>query len=119
MYIRADHDYGTHWLAEPDLEKNIMKQVSICEYDGTTILEYPEFIILGINNSTSQMTDEATDQAIAIAEKGSPLLLSLMCHMIPLWIVLLIRHHGTPGRTEIYAGDPVQAMFPEKKCRNG
>ena len=74
LYIRADHDDRTHWLKNPDYEKNLEMHQSICENEPIMILEYPEFIILGINNSTYQMTDEAVEQAKAAEEKGKPII---------------------------------------------
>ena len=74
IYIRADHDYETHWLREPDLDKNLQMQSAICDYEGTVILEYQEFIIIGINNSTSVMSDEAVEQAKAVTDKGKPII---------------------------------------------
>ncbi len=74
MYIRADHDVGTHWLKEPDQEKNRRLQAGISDDGEILTLEYPEFIVLGINYSTSPMSDEAVDEAKAISEKGKPII---------------------------------------------
>ena len=74
IYIRADHDIGTHWLATPDIDKNIKMQNAISENGEIISLEYLEFIILGINNNTSQMSDDAVEKAKAIAEAGKPII---------------------------------------------
>ena len=74
LYIRADHDDRTHWLKTPDYEKNLAMHKNICENEPIMILEYPVFIILGINNSTYQMTDEAVEQVKAVAKKGKPII---------------------------------------------
>ena len=75
MYIRADHDQGTHWLAEPDAEKNAEMQTSICSNDNVLVMEYDDFIIIGINHSTSQLTEEGLEQAKLAFEKGKPIII--------------------------------------------
>ena len=74
MYIRADHDSRPYWTAY-DGEKSKALQDSICENDEILILEYPEFIIVGINNSTDQMTEDAVEKAMSVAQSGKPLII--------------------------------------------
>ena len=75
IYIRADHDQGTHWLTEPNAAKNAEMQASICPNDNVLIMEYDDFIILGINHSTSQLTEEGLEQAKLAFEKGKPIII--------------------------------------------
>ena len=74
LYIRADHDIGTHWLREPDAEKNQQMHDAFCDNGPVITLEYPEFMILGVNNSTSVMPDPAVDEALRISESGKPII---------------------------------------------
>ena len=74
MYIRADHDNRPYWTAY-DNEKGKALQNSICENDEILIFEYPEFVIMGINNSTDQMTDDAVEKAKTVAQSGKPVII--------------------------------------------
>ena len=74
MYIRADHDNKTHWLKNPEQAKNNELHDNLCDNDTILALEYPEFIILGINDSTYQMTPEAVNKAKDIANQGKPII---------------------------------------------
>ena len=73
MYIRADHDSQPYWTIH-DNEKAKTLQDSVCGNDDIFILEYPEFIILGINNSTFQMSEEAVEQMKEIAAREKPII---------------------------------------------
>ena len=74
LYIRADHDIGTHWLNDPDPEKNKAMQDEIADNSEILTMEFPEFVIVGINNSTSQMSDFVVDEALKIASTGKPII---------------------------------------------
>ena len=74
MYIRADHDEGIHWLKDTDREKNQSMQEEVCDNSSIFTLSYPEFTILGINISTSQMLDDAVDKAKEVVRQGKPII---------------------------------------------
>ena len=58
MYVRADHDTGAHWQKDQDRQKRIAMHDSLCENTGAMYHEFPDFVLLGINNSTSQLTED-------------------------------------------------------------
>lgn len=68
IYIRADHDSQPYWTIH-DNEKAKALQDSVCGNDEVFVLDYPEFIILGINNSTFQMSETAVEQVKEIVDK--------------------------------------------------
>lgn len=75
MYIRADHDYGKHWTAAADEEKNRRLQQSICPYEATCCMEYEDFCVLGINDTTRQLSEEGLKQATEVFDKGKPIII--------------------------------------------
>ncbi len=74
IYIRADHDSGTHWAAEQDAEKNRQLQSSICPYEATCFMEFDEYIVLGINDSTYQLSEEGLSQIQEVFAKEKPII---------------------------------------------
>lgn len=77
MYLMADHDHGI-WYSGGNIDQNqaITYQKNISAYEDMFILEYPEFYILGWNNSTSQLTGEGLEAAKSIWDNGKPILLA-------------------------------------------
>ncbi len=73
LYIRADHDSRPYWTTHDNAEAKAF-QDSVCENDEVFILEYPEFIILGINNSTYQMSEAAVERVKEIATLAKPII---------------------------------------------
>lgn len=74
IYTRADHDYATWYIEE---EKSIVAQREDALCDNSEIIqqEFPDFIIVGINNSTSQMSASGLSKLKEIWQKGKPVLL--------------------------------------------
>lgn len=76
MYVRADHDNGPHWC-----DKNVNKELcedlqnGIDENTEMMEMEFPEFIIVGWNNSTAQMTEEQLIEFKRIMGKNKPIIL--------------------------------------------
>lgn len=77
IYLRADHDLGT-WYSGGTMyaEDAIALHTSVCSYQDMFVLEYPEFYVLGWNNSTSQLTDEGMEAVMNIWESGKPIILT-------------------------------------------
>ena len=75
MYIRADHDLYPFWLTEQDLGPCISLQDSVCENADIMYMEYDKFIILGFNNSTSQLPPQALAKLTELSEKNKPIIL--------------------------------------------
>ena len=74
MYVRADHDYGTWYGSLSDEEVRGMQE----ELDHTPSVikwEYDQFIILGIDNNTSQISAEMLEEIKSIFAIGKPIIL--------------------------------------------
>ena len=76
-YLRADHDLGTWYSGGALNEYDAVKMhTNICSYEDVYILEYPEFYVIGWNNSTSQLTNLALHNILKIWENGKPIILA-------------------------------------------
>ena len=75
MYIRADHDIYPFWLAEQDLVRSKNLQDTVCSYEDIMYMEYEKFIILGFNNSTSQLPAQAVEKLTELSKKSKPIIL--------------------------------------------
>ena len=73
IYIRADHDSQPYWTILNNEEAKAL-QDSVCGNDAVFVFNYPEIIILGINNSTFQMSEAAVEQMKEIAAREKPII---------------------------------------------
>lgn len=77
MYIRADHDTEPFYLKDKDYEKCISLQKDLCQYEDVFVKEFPDFLIIGWNNSTVQLTAEGLERINdALASKKPAILLT-------------------------------------------
>lgn len=77
IYLRADHDLGIwHSGGAISMEDSIALHTSVSSYQDMFIMEYPEFYVLGWNNSTSQLTNDGLDAALRIWNSGKPIILA-------------------------------------------
>ena len=74
LYLRADHDTG-RWRVDADRKSVTAAEKALCSNLPVLSMEFPGFIIAGINNSTSQITEKGLRQAEKIWETGKPLIL--------------------------------------------
>ena len=75
LYIRADHDYLPTYLEGVSEYDGKERQATVCSYKDVESVEYPDFIIVGWNNSTSNLTGEGLAEIKRLAEKGKPMIL--------------------------------------------
>ncbi len=75
IYIRADHDDYPFWLTDQDFGHCKDLQNSVCENEDIMYTEYEKFIILGFNNSTSQLPPQALEKLTELSEKNKPIIL--------------------------------------------
>lgn len=75
LYIRADHDNRPFFLANPDPAKAKNLQDSVCGNNDVFSMEFDDFYILAVNNSTDQMTPEGLDAAKAVFAAGKPVII--------------------------------------------
>ena len=58
------------------MEDSIALHTSVSSYQDMFVMEYPEFYVLGWNNSTSQLTNDGLDVALRIWNSGKPIILA-------------------------------------------
>ena len=75
MYIRADHDYGRHYNSSLTPEYVQSLHQSIDENKKVYSKDLGEIIILGIDNSTSQLPKEALNEIKETFSLGKPIIL--------------------------------------------
>ncbi|MBR1390065.1 MAG: hypothetical protein IJ567_01200 [Lachnospiraceae bacterium] len=75
LYIRADHDSHPFFLANPDPAKAKTLQDGVCNNSDVFSMEFDDFCILAVNNSTDQMTREGLDTAKAVFAAGKPVII--------------------------------------------
>lgn len=73
MYIRSDHDYGT-WNGPVSSERVAEKNEEIDGCEKVKVWEYPSFVIMGIDNSTSPVTDEMLAKIRKVFELAKPII---------------------------------------------
>ncbi len=83
-YIRADHDMEPFYLKDTDPDICYERQKQICGYEDVYVDEYPEFAIVGWNNSTSQLTVEGMEKIRQAAALDKPLILLTHVPIAPL-----------------------------------
>ncbi|MGN0351736.1 MAG: metallophosphoesterase [Roseburia sp.] len=74
IYVRADHDMKPWYCEEPDSVPVEEKQAQIDGNPVVSCLEYEDLCVVGINNSTSQLSSEALNQVESIYDKGKPMI---------------------------------------------
>ena len=77
MYLRADHDLGTWYSTNfENADEALRQSQSISDYQDVFVMEYPEFYVLGWNNSTSQLTDAGLNTICSIWNNQKPIILA-------------------------------------------
>ena len=77
LYATADHDLSPWWTSYDKAEKAKLKESM--QLKSVNSLEYDEFIILSVSESTSQLTEEALKEIKEIFAIGKPIV--LMTHV--------------------------------------
>ncbi len=76
MYVRADHDLEPWWCDEKTTPEQVKKYHAWSEAkDGIFKMEFPEFIVVGWDNSTAQMTDTTLAKMVETFDLGKPVIL--------------------------------------------
>ena len=92
IYLRADHDLGIwHSGGAISMEDSIALHTSVSSYQDMFIMEYPEFYVLGWNNSTSQLTNDGLDAALRIWNNGKPIILATHVPINSIVIIVLLK----------------------------
>lgn len=75
IYLRADHDIMPYWCKETDEKAIEEKERDLDQNPEVALLEYDDFVIMGINMNTFQMSSSALNQVKEIFAKGKPVIL--------------------------------------------
>lgn len=107
IYLRADHDYGT-WYYKEDKAVVKEKEEEIGDDQEILIKEFPDFMVVGINNSTSQMSEEGIRRLEEIWKISKPVI--LLTH-VPLNSRI---DNGLSEESKLYWGD--RALLWGEEC---
>lgn len=82
MYVRADHDYGS-WYNNIDNDSVRGLLESLDGNPDYFTMELDELIIFGVNNSTSQISDNTLKEFTEVLAKGKPVLILTHVPFLP------------------------------------
>lgn len=84
MYIRGDHDSSPYYMINQDKAACVERQNSISDNRDAFYRDFGEFIILGINNSTENITAEALLTVKEACNLGKPVIMLTHVPIAPL-----------------------------------
>lgn len=75
MLLRADHDYIDSYVQETPWEVIEAAHKTIDAHEDVMVMEQNEFLIVGVNNTTSQLTEAAFHKLEDIFAMGKPIIM--------------------------------------------
>lgn len=75
LYVRADHDSIPFYCTVQDTNAAATLHASIDGYEKVSLIEFDDLCIVGINDSTSQLSNDALLEFQDIYAKGKPIIL--------------------------------------------
>ncbi len=75
MYLRADHDCTDTYCEETPWESVQAAHETIDENVSVVVMDYEEFLVVGINHTTEQLTAEAIDELQVVFGGTKPIVL--------------------------------------------
>lgn len=77
MYNRADHDLGI-WYSDIYTDEDVQqREKKAWEMEDVMAQDFDEFIVVGINNNTSQLSEAGLQKVKEIWAEGKPIILTL------------------------------------------
>lgn len=76
MYLRADHDLSLYYTNSITKEIRDKEELQIDSNENILTLEFDDFVIMGFNNSTSNLEEGALDKVEEIWDKKKPVILA-------------------------------------------
>lgn len=73
MYVTADHDLECWWTEYSDEEREALR--AKLNFEDVEVMDCGEFLIVGVSDSTSQLTEGALEQIERLMSLGRPVLL--------------------------------------------
>ncbi|MDO4336872.1 MAG: metallophosphoesterase [Eubacteriales bacterium] len=77
MYIRADHDLAVWYSDGMKKKESNQKHKDAWEMEDIMLQDYEEFMLVGINNNTSQLSEKALKSLKEIWKTGKPVILAM------------------------------------------
>ena len=75
IYVRADHDYAPYYCEVQDEAAVAALHAEIDGYEEISLIEFEDLCLVGINDSTRQISATALQEMKDICEKGKPIIL--------------------------------------------
>lgn len=75
MYLRADHDFEGYWQPSTDYSTLVARQADICDFNDVYVDELEEIVLVGINMSQNNISDEACQKVKKAMEIGKPVII--------------------------------------------
>ena len=77
MYNRVDHDLGI-WYSDTYSDEDVQqREKKAWEMEDVMVQDFDEFIVVGINNNTSQLSEVGLQKVKEIWAEGKPIILTL------------------------------------------
>ena len=76
MYLRSDHDYSLHYTDSWTQADVTAGQESLGENKAIETYDFGSFVVMGINNSWENLSDEAIADIETIVEAGKPIVVA-------------------------------------------
>lgn len=75
LYVRADHDYSPYYCAVKDEDSIAGLHAEIDGYEDISLIEFEDLCLVGVNDSTRQISEAALQKMKDICAKGKPIIL--------------------------------------------
>ena len=75
MYVRADHDMECYWQAEQSPEEAYKRQASICDNSEIQVMDLGEIIIMGVNFTQNNISENALGKVREVMAMGKPVVI--------------------------------------------
>ncbi len=74
LYVRADHDVEPWWLATNNVQRIAELEKSIDDNPPMQLLEFEDLLVIGWNNSTSNLTEAGLKRFKELCAMGKPII---------------------------------------------
>ncbi len=74
LYVRADHDIENYWQPANDWVKSMERQAAISDNSALIVAELEEIILMGVNYSQNDITEETLEQIKDVMGRGKPVI---------------------------------------------
>ena len=72
MYVRADHDMECYWQENVSPQDAEVRQAAVCDNDYLQVQDLGEIIIMGVNFTQNNITEETLERIREVMSMGKP-----------------------------------------------